>query len=579
MTKTSYTEEHVHAILEAKTKNVESRVNRDPTCCDDLDVRVTCLEKQATGIPFAEPINNDGNLYPVELATHPVFLSHVSELSRLAPSLSALRICDIERLGGTWWRNVENECWIAVNPTNPCNMIVVTTQDFYSRLSRLSSIALYTLDGGVTWNQADITLSKCQGPTLPRSDQDWDITDLPTVAFDLKGNAYMLVTSFNVGRDATGNFDEANILIKSTDGGQSWTKPQHVTRDDGFSHFLDNVSIWNDPHRKNTLYQTTSDFLAEVGIGTENFTLVSRTVDGGTTWQPSVIAVVTPASFGLTNAPIHVLDDVNNTLVLTVKTFGGNSQNSPAQFIVSRSSDAGETWSQSMIFDDWTLNTAIDPADGTFIRALVFYHDAAINSKNGNLYVVAQDGRFAPPGLGGAFITMSSDGGLNWSDPIPVNPGTEDKQAFFPTVAVADDGTVGVLFYDFRFFKDGDMSLKTDVWLALYNSNLTSRKEIRLTPESFDARQYTSGRIFGTNGYFAGSYCKLQANGNDFVASFCVTNPPYGVEPAPVPTSVFTVEQRNRQDIIFARVSRKKKCRKHRCHYKKHRSQNKKCKY
>jgi hypothetical protein len=123
-------------------------------------------------------------------------------------------------------------------------------------------------------------------------------------------------------------------------------------------------------------------------------------------------------------------------------------------------------------------------------------------------------------------------------------------QAFLPVVAVNEDGTVGVLFYDFRDDVLGDAELSTDVFLKRYDPDLTPIDETRLTVNSFDLRQSV---ITGNRGYFPGDYVGLDTAGNDFVAAFTVTNDlglPVDFPQAP---GLF-VDTHNRQDILFARI-------------------------
>src|SRR5215469_17497220 len=73
----------------------------------------------------------------------------------------------------------------------------------------------------------------------------------------------------------------------------------------------------------------------------------------------------------------------------------------------------------------------------------------AVDGRNGNLYAVWEDGRFSNFQYNDIAFSMSVDGGSTWSAPIRVNqtPLTIpplDRQAFFPNVAVAANGTIGV---------------------------------------------------------------------------------------------------------------------------------------
>jgi hypothetical protein len=53
-------------------------------------------------------------------------------------------------------------------------------------------------------------------------------------------------------------------------------------------------------------------------------------------------------------------------------------------------------------------------------------------------------------GIGNVLLTASYDGGATWTTPIQVNDNASPVDEFQPNLAVADDGTVSVNFYDRR---------------------------------------------------------------------------------------------------------------------------------
>jgi hypothetical protein len=162
------------------------------------------------------------------------------------------------------------------------------------------------------------------------------------------------------------------------------------------------------------------------------------------------------------------------------------------------------------------------------------------------LYIAWQDAAANSLGLVGTYVAMSSDSGKTWSAPKRVNQGTVDTvQAFLPTVAVNAQGTVGVLFYDFRHDVLGDSPLSTDVHLSLFDADLNYLSEHRLTPQSFDMRMSAIAR-----GYFPGDYVGLSSVGRDFVAAFTMTNDVGVQTPAPVGNAV---DSRDRQSIVFVK--------------------------
>jgi hypothetical protein len=260
-------------------------------------------------------------------------------------------------------------------------------------------------------------------------------------------------------------------------------------------------------------------------------------------------------------AQIVVLNDgtLVNVMSNTVSENLGKKNDYDWQVSILRSFDDGGNWERDPIYIADIVPTvrgrcsAFDVELKVPVRdAQCFIPDIAVNLANNKLYVVWQDARFNPDGLAGAVISMSSDGGDTWTDPIQVNQVAPESQAFLPTVEVADDGTVGVLFYDFRNDRPGDAALDTDVHLAFFDGDLNHLGEKRLTSESFNIRQMV---IAGSRGYFPGDYVGLSHAGNDFVAAFTVANELGLPVEYPQLVSEQRVDDNNRQDIVFGRAS------------------------
>jgi hypothetical protein len=170
----------------------------------------------------------------------------------------------------------------------------------------------------------------------------------------------------------------------------------------------------------------------------------------------------------------------------------------------------------------------------------------ALDRQNGTLYAVWEDGRFSNFQYNDMAFSMSADGGLTWSTPIrvnqtPLNIPALNRQAFLPAIAVANDGTIAVSHYDFRF-NDPAPGLPTDRWLVRCRPSLTKPasdlaswgSEVRLTDASFnlEAGKTTGGDVR------IGEYYGLAAVGSDFVSTFTVVN------------------QENLNTVVFRRISR-----------------------
>jgi len=496
-----------------------------------------------------------------ECKSHVGKLVNVTKLSKFPPSLVSLRYpfpdTDMPR---TWFRNTEDECWLAINATNHKNMILVTHQD--RLLGFLGDIVLYTLDGGDTWNESSLVLSRCQGATNPYALNDYEIASDPNIFFDPKGNAYMNAVSFNLVQD----YDEAIVVVRSADGGKSWDRVTEVTRDDGNEHVQDRQTGFADPYRENHLYIAWTDFLTINGPTYPNVTKFQKSTDGGATWSEPLIIDEEFADDGGKapwNSLIQVVNDKHKSILVfcrvTRDEIGGVDK-----IVVNKSKDGGNTWKKIELPYDYVYQVARDVENNITIMGYGSQIDVCVNKSRDKIYIVNYDPRFTTNGQSGVTITMSTDFGETWSCPVPVNPKHLDTQAFLPSVAVLKDGTVGVTFYDCRNYNGTGPSLWTDVWLAVFNEDLSKwLGEFRLTNESFDVRQamrrsgYTG--VYG-GALFLGDYIKMISHKNKFLTAFPICNPPYGVGLCPVPEDQFRIDERegvvfpNRQDIVFRKI-------------------------
>jgi hypothetical protein len=106
----------------------------------------------------------------------------------------------------------------------------------------------------------------------------------------------------------------------------------------------------------------------------------------------------------------------------------------------------------------------------------------------------------------------------------PLNIPPANRQSFFPSIAVAADGTIGVSYYDFRF-NNPNPGLPTDRWLVQCHPASTSAatdpacwgNEVRLTDSSFNMEAVP---IDAAGDFFFGDYFGLVTAGDDFVATF-----------------------------------------------------------
>jgi hypothetical protein len=456
---------------------------------------------------------------------------------------------------GVVYRNSEAEPHISVNPVNRANMISGWHQDRWSTGGAQSLGAAYTLDGGASWQQVVIPFTRCSG-AAPGSAGDYERASDPWISFSPNGTAhYMaLVTDDSVNENAM-------VVARSVDGGRTWAPPVVIKRSPAQdtvarSLFHDKNTLTADPHHAQFVYATWTVF--RWGISSVVF---SRSTDGGLTWSSAApiatMGSVAGAEKALFRQGAQIVVSPDGTLVnaffRTIFDDATQQVTSQEQAIL-RSTDQGKHWTRvDTRVATFEQATALDTELGIPVRDAAGLPSIAVNRTNGRLYIAWQDRKANSEGLVGVFVAHSNDGGVTWSAPVRVNQGSSATvQAFLPTVAVNDDGTVGVLFYDFRNDVAGDPPLSTDVHLSLLNPDLVYLTEHRLTAQSFDMRQMV---LTGPRGYFPGDYVGLATDKLDFVAAFTTTKDLGLPVFFPQNNNGVFVDIHDRQSIVFVRQS------------------------
>jgi hypothetical protein len=416
-------------------------------------------------------------------------------------------------LFGTWPTDDTAEPFVAVNPVHPNNIAAAWTQGPFQDI-----IAAVSFDGGHNWQRRPIPLTVCSGGSYLGAADPW-------LSFAPNGDLYAIADG-----NSSNNITTNEIFVtKSSDGGSSWSAATLVSG---------NVDLPPE-HPSITADPTDAHFVYAVWDGTSSGKRVpsvfARTTDGGSTWEAPRTLVQTDAQSFIQFSQILVLP--NGTLV-DIFEFYEQQPNKPVTFTnlqVLRSTDHGQTWSapikavtmtpllrpngNTLVVDPKTGQFVLDPTNPSF----------AVDGRNGNLYAVWEDGGFSNFQYNDIAFSMSADGGLTRSSPIrvnqtPLNIPPASRQSFFPSLAVAADGTIGVSYYDFRF-SNPNPGLPTDRWLVQCHPTSTSAatdpacwgNEVRLTDSSFNMEAVP---IDVSGDFFFGDYFGLSTAGHDFVATF-----------------------------------------------------------
>jgi hypothetical protein len=419
---------------------------------------------------------------------------------------------------GTVYVNAEVEPRVAVNPTDPSNIVGVFQQDRWSNGGAHGLVAGVSHDSGTTWNESWAHFSTCSGGTAGNGG-NYDRASDPWVSFGPNGAVYQI--SLSASADLV---TSAVLVSKSTDGGDTWSEPTTLIRDSSVFHFNDKESITADPANASNVYAVwdrsrfpseNADFNALHSFAFRGDIYFTRTTNGGASWEtPRNLFVRNSNQFAIGNQ-IVVLP--NGTLVDVFNIGKGSGIQPSDQFFeaVIRSTDKGLTWSDPIIISKDMSVAVIDPDTGAPVRTGAGLPDIAVDRTTGTLYVVWADGRFSNGAHDDVALSRSTDGGLTWSAPIKINQTTNNAAAFTPSVFVAANSNVGVTYYDFRK-NTSAAGVPTDYWLTRCPSNSTDCTNAAGWSETHVAGSFDIETAPISRGYFLGDYEGLTTVGSDF---------------------------------------------------------------
>ena len=403
--------------------------------------------------------------------------------------------------------NSEVETWVDVDPTDPDHIAVTWQQDRYELGGGArGNVTAVSFDGGESW---DVTVL----PELALcSDGDYVRVTDPFLAFAADGSLYTASLPFDLG--IVGG---AVVVHRSTDGGLSWSDPLLVDEAvDPNAH--DRETITADPIDPCTAWTVWTIF-TETLLNNAGALVVSRTTDCGESWTPPV--VLSETSPRKIAGQLVVLPDG------TMRTFAIGGR----EIVMHVSNDRGDTWSEAMQVTPVRLGQPVAIGASARIRSGVF--DVAVDATTGALYLVWEELSEPILPLQIAF-KASFDGGATWSDTIRVDqtpPGSTSllDQAFLPSVAVSDDGTIGVTYYNFQNADVTSSESLTDHWFVYCDPSERdctteaswANTAVRLTATSFDYLE--APRVTGQRLLFLGDYVGLAAGGSDFFSFFSTT--------------------------------------------------------
>jgi hypothetical protein len=384
----------------------------------------------------------------VQVGDHP-FTSPLCNQSLVQPGTTQ---------AGTINVDAEVEPWIDVDRSSVVNgvaqnVIAVFQQDRWSNGGAHGLVTAVSHDGGSTWPVVTFAaFNACTGgPAYERSSDPW-------VSIAPNGDAYQIAISFDHSGPGFGG-PNGVFVSKSTTHGDTWGPATPLKQDVSPTTLNDKESITADPNTANNVYAVWDRLVApavhasptgfEHALGFRGPAWFSRTTNAGATWEPARI-IFDPGQENQT---------IGNQIVVQPSSAGGvlvdgfnliyNFKNAKGvrgfNVAVLRSADQGASWSGPIIVDKIHRAIVRVPSTGQLVRTGDIIPEFAVDRTNGNVYATWQDSRFT--GHSNVAFSMSTDGGRSWSPTIRVDQAGGTDQAFTPMVHVANDGTIGVSYY------------------------------------------------------------------------------------------------------------------------------------
>lgn len=353
---------------------------------------------------------------------------------------------------------VESEVQAAINPTDSNNIIVSPIGAGSGTLSLLCPI-YYTKDFGVTWQKSAFQ-------TAPRGTNMLIIGGGdPVVAFDADGTAYLAWISVYYKDFSTTTLHVGIYYATSTDGGATWSRPEHdticyakIASSSPTGEFFDKewfgIDRSSTPTR-NTVYLA---FVHETPDGDSRIS-VSRLAPGGTGFTQTAVPVHDDRFDFVQFANADVDDDGR----LHVTFFGVLDVDTNFAVWHVSSTDAGRTFSEPVKIsnvrhprfnqeDEFFSVAGID--DQRLYTCPELAVDKTAGPTRGNVYMTwTADGMDTRLDNGlDIYFSRSTDHGESWSAPVVVNsdPRGVDRHQYYSSICVNPNGVVAVTWYDRR---------------------------------------------------------------------------------------------------------------------------------
>ena len=305
-----------------------------------------------------------------------------------------------------------NEPSLAVNPTDPSN-IVIGWRQFDSIASNFREAGYgFTTDGGQTWTAGNL--------------EDGVFRSDPVLDADSSGNIYYMSLSSLTAGD----------VWKSGTGGASWGAPVPSPIGD---------KEWIVVDRSGGIGDGFIHHIWQPGFGCCAPNTFTRSIDAGASFQSPVFVDEQP-TFGTL-----AVDSTGDLYAVGIQ---GDPFVNLGVFSISKSTNAKNpgltpTFSGQTINLGGSMQISTGPNPGGLLGQAWVAVDTSGGSTDGNVYVLASVDPPGPDPLEVRFI-RSVDGGSTWTSPITVNDDGGNNWQWFGSLSVAPNGRLDAIWNDTR---------------------------------------------------------------------------------------------------------------------------------
>lgn len=329
--------------------------------------------------------------------------------------------------------SAHNSPTLVQSPVAPAELAVANRID----TPRFSCALHFSSDGGASWRQLGIP--------APQGEQAKCYA--PDAAFGADGTLYLSFVTLK----GKGNVPNAVWIASMGRGRRNLSRPKRVLGPLAFQVRL--IADPTIPRRLYLSWLQGLDvgFLRFAQPG--NPIRLMRSDDGGTSWtrpgrvsSPARGRVVAPSAAVGRGNDVYVLylDLGQDTLDYAGahEGRGGPAYRGPWKLVLARSRDRGATWKESVVEE------RLVPSE-RFIVFIPPFPSLAVDRDSGRVYASFEDAR-----LGDADVLMwtLAEGSSSWKGPTRVNdtPDRDRTSQYRPKLAVAPNGRLDVIYYDRR---------------------------------------------------------------------------------------------------------------------------------